>query len=331
MADPTASADLLSVVVPVFNEAENLRDLHRELTSCLNATGSAYEILMVDDGSSDGGLAVLEELGQQDPALRVVVFRRNFGQTAALAAGIAHARGNVVITIDADLQNDPADIPRLLEVLRKGADVASGCRARRQDAWLTRKVPSWFANRLISWVTGVSLRDYGCTLKAYRGEVLKDVHLYGEMHRFLPAVVSWRGAKVVEVDVNHRPRTRGVSKYGLGRILRVLLDLVTVKFLGSYASKPIHFFGAFGLAALFAGVVVISILTYMKFARGWSMITSPLLLLSALFVIIGFQSILMGLLAELSMRTYYEAQRKPPYVVRRFINMDGTPCAGSRE
>lgn len=324
------SADL-SVVVPVYNEQANLKDLHAELAAALKATGRSYEILMVDDGSTDGSPETLEELSRSDPALRVIVFRRNFGQTAAIAAGIEHARGRVLVTIDADLQNDPADIGRLLAALDSGADVASGFRARRRDPWLTRRVPSWIANRLISSVTGVPLRDYGCTLKAYRNEVLRDVHIYGEMHRFLPAVVSWRGAKVVELEVNHRPRTRGRSKYGLSRTFKVLLDLVTVKFLGSYSAKPIHFFGGFGLAALAAGFATIGVLTYLKFSTGVSMIQSPLLLLSALFVIIGFQSILMGLLAELSIRTYYESQRKPPYVVRRTINLDGAACADSRE
>lgn len=323
------SNESLSIVVPVFNEEANLRDLHAQLKGALK--DRAHEILLVDDGSSDGSAGVLEDLARADPAVRAVIFRKNFGQTAAIAAGISLASGEVVVTLDADLQNDPADIGRLLAALEGGADVVSGCRARRQDPWLTRRLPSWIANRIISFVTGVPLRDYGCTLKAYRREVLKDVHIYGEMHRFLPAVVGWRGAKVVELDVNHRPRTRGRSKYGLSRTFKVLLDLVTVKFLGSYSARPIHFFGGFGLMSLAAGFVTLAVLVYLKFRTGVSMIQSPLLLLSALFAIVGLQSVLLGLLAEISIRTYYESQRKPPYVIRRVVNPGGTPCADSQE
>lgn len=319
---------MLSVVAPVYNERENLRDFHAGLTAALRKLDRPYEIVLVDDGSTDGSTEILEELAKADPALRVILFRRNFGQTAAMAAGFRHSKGSVIVTMDSDLQNDPEDIPKLLAAIDAGADVASGWRVRRQDPWFTRRLPSGVANQIISWVTGVSLHDYGCTLKAYRRDAVEGLHLYGEMHRFLPAVVSWRGARVTEVEVNHRPRTRGQSKYGLSRIYKVILDLLTVKFLGSYASKPIRFFGGAGLLSFLAGFVCVIVLILRKLFQNEYMIRSPILLLSALFVIIGVQFILMGLLAELMIRLSYESQRKPAYVVRRTLNVG--PCADSQ-
>jgi glycosyltransferase involved in cell wall biosynthesis len=315
------SDQMLSVVVPVYNEAENIPDLYAELKQILVGLGRPFEIILVDDGSSDGTTELLAEMARSSPNVRVIMFRRNFGQTAALAAGFHYACGAVVLTLDADLQNDPADIPKLMEAIERGADVASGRRVHRKDPLLTRRLPSAVANLLISTVTGVSLRDYGCMLKAYRREVVADVNLYGEMHRFLPAVFSWRGARIVEVDVNHRPRTRGKSKYGLSRILKVLLDLITVMFMGSYSTKPIRFFGTCGLLSLLAGAGTAGYLIYRKLTAGEFMIQSPLLLLSTLLVIVGVQFILMGLLAELTIRIHYDAQHRPPYVIRRTLNL----------
>ncbi|MBN1360273.1 MAG: glycosyltransferase family 2 protein [Sedimentisphaerales bacterium] len=308
----------LSVVIPLLNEQDNLRPLYEQLRQALDGK-HRYEVLFVDDGSTDESFNILTEFHQADPRVRVIRFRRNFGQTPALSAGFAHARGSVVVALDADLQNDPADIPMLVSKLHEGYDVVSGWRKKRHDAALTRLVPSRMANWLISTITGVRLHDYGCTLKAYRREVLAETKLYGEMHRFIPALASWSGAHIAECVVNHRPRTAGVAKYGLGRTWKVVLDLITVKFLGSFSTKPIYIFGGLGgLTALFAllfGLLVIS----QKIARGVDMSGNPLLILTAVLLITTVQFILMGLLAELLVRTYHESQNRPTYVIREVL------------
>ena len=306
----------ISVVIPVFDEAENVADLHREITASLEAHGLPYEVLFVDDGSRDATLARLGEIEAGDPRVRVLSLRRNFGQTAAFSAGFDHARGDVVVTSDGDLQNDPADIPLLLARLDEGYDMVCGWRRDRKDP-RSKRVPSWFANRLISWATGVRLNDYGCSLKAMRLEVVRGMRLYGEMHRFIPAIASWMGVRVAEVPVNHRPRTRGHSKYGLGRTVRVLLDLFTVKFLLAYGTRPSHLFGKWGLASGGLGFGVLCYLTYVKFYLGESIWGRPLLLGGMLLVITGLQLICTGLLAEMLVRIYHESQGKPTYVVKK--------------
>lgn len=305
----------ISVVIPVFDEAENVADLHREITASLEAHGRPYEVLFVDDGSRDATLARLAEIEASDPRVRVLRLRRNFGQTAAFSAGFDHARGDVVVTSDGDLQNDPADIPLLLARLDEGYDMVCGWRRARHDA-ASRKVPSWFANRLISWATGVRLHDYGCSLKAMRLEVVRGMRLYGEMHRFIPAIASWMGVSVSEVPVNHRPRTRGHSKYGLGRTLRVLLDLFTVKFLLEFGTRPSHLFGKWGITSGGLGLAILSYLAYVKFYQGESIGGRPLLWVGMLFVITGVQFVSTGLLAEMLVRIYHESQGKPTYVVK---------------
>ena len=309
----------LSVVVPLLDEQDNLRPLYDQIKQALDGR-YPYEIIFIDDGSTDGSYAILKEFHDADPHVRVIRFRKNFGQTAAMSAGFAHARGAVVIATDADLQNDPADIPMLVEKLHEGYDVVSGWRKKRHDNAVTRLLPSRMANWLISRITGVELHDYGCTLKAYRREVLAETKLYGEMHRFIPALASWSGAKIAECVVNHRPRTAGVAKYGLGRTWKVILDLITVKFLGSFSTKPIYIFGGLGgLMALFAfllGLLVIS----QKLNSGVDMSGNPLLLLTAVLSLATVQFILMGLLAELLVRTYHESQNRPTYVIREVLD-----------
>jgi glycosyltransferase involved in cell wall biosynthesis len=305
----------ISIVIPVFNEAENVADLHREIAASMDAFGRPYEVLFVDDGSRDQTLARLVEIEDRDPRVRVLRLRRNFGQTAAFSAGFDHARGDVVVTSDGDLQNDPADIPRLVTRLDDGFDMVCGWRRDRQDA-ASRKVPSRFANRLISWATGVRLNDYGCSLKAMRSEVVRNMRLYGEMHRFIPAIASWMGVSIDEMPVNHRARTRGASKYGLGRTFRVLLDLFTVKFLLAYGTRPSHLFGQWGLLSGVVGLGILVYLTYVKFWLGESIWGRPLLLGGMLLVITGVQLVSTGLLAEILVRTYHESQGKPTYVVK---------------
>jgi glycosyltransferase involved in cell wall biosynthesis len=305
----------ISVVIPVFDEAENVADLHRELTASLEAHGRPYEVLFVDDGSRDATLARLVEIEAGDPRVRVLRLRRNFGQTAAFSAGFDHARGDVVVTSDGDLQNDPADIPRLLARLDEGYDMVCGWRRARHDA-ASRKVPSWFANRLISWATGVRLHDYGCSLKAMRSEVVSNLRLYGEMHRFIPAVASWMGVTLAEMPVKHRPRTRGSSKYGLGRILRVLLDLFTVKFLVAYGTRPAHFFGLLGLGFGFAGVAIWAYLSFLHFFRDTAVGSRPLLHVGTMLFVTAVILVSFGLVAELLVRVYHESQGKPTYVVK---------------
>ncbi len=313
----------LSVVVPLLDEQDNLPTLYEQVKEALDGRHD-YELIFVDDGSTDGSFDILKDLHAADPKVRVIRFRRNFGQTAALSAGFAHARGDIVVALDADLQNDPADIPMLLAKLEEGYDVVSGWRKKRHDKALTRRLPSKVANWLISRITAVRLHDYGCTLKVYRRDVLAETRLYGEMHRFIPALASWSGAKVTECVVNHRPRTAGKAKYGLGRTLKVVLDLITVKFLGSFSTKPIYVFGGLGLFTTLLAVLFGWIVIYEKLARGTDMSGNPLLILTAVLIITTVQFILMGLLAELLVRTYHESQNRPTYVIREVLGASET-------
>lgn len=329
--DSQTSLDV-SVVVPVHNEEESLPHLLEQLHSALDPTGLRYELILVDDGSQDKSFAMLAESAKRDPALVVIRFRRNFGQTAALQAGLDAARGAKVVTMDADLQNDPADIPTLLGKLDEGFDLAAGWRADRKDPFLNRRLPSMIANRIISVATKVKLHDYGCTLKAMTSEVAKELRLYGEMHRFIPAVASWVGVSIVEVKVNHRARQFGSSKYGIGRTLRVILDLVTVRFMQSYLVRPMQVFGLAGLGCTFAGFVVCVWLAIDKLVYGSQLSERPLLLLGVLLIVVGVQLASLGLVADVVSRTYHESQNKRPYYVRARISGPGyTPRAALRE
>jgi glycosyltransferase involved in cell wall biosynthesis len=310
----------LSLVVPVYNEEENLPLLFDAIHKVMDALDHTWELILVDDGSRDNSLAVLNDLVVKDPQhVRVIVFRRNFGQTAAIAAGIDHAAGEIVILLDADMQNDPADIPLLLAKLDEGYDVVSGWRKDRKDTYLTRTLPSNAANGLISTVTGVHLHDYGCTLKAYRRDALTGFRLYGEMHRFIPVFAHAVGARITEIPVRHHPRKYGKAKYGLERTLKVVLDLFTVKFLLDYSRKPIYLFGGTGMALIVASGLALLGLLIRRIFWGVPVLTSPFFLIAVMFVIMGFQSILMGLIAELQVRTYYESQDKPTYTVLKTI------------
>jgi len=311
----------LSVIVPVYNEEENVAELHRRIVAALTGLPLDWEILYVDDGSRDRSFDLLAEAAGDETRVKVLRFLRNYGQIVAIAAGIHHASGEVMVFLDADLQNDPADIPALLDKLAEGYDVVSGWRKERKDAFLNRTLPSMIANRLISEVTGCHLHDYGCTLKAYRREVLKGFTLYGEMHRFLPSYAYQNGARIAELPVTHHPRTRGRSKYGIERTFKVMLDLMTVKFLSTYAHKPIYLFGVVGLTLMTLAVLIVAYLIAMKFYLDISLIQSPLLLMSAMFVILGVQSIFLGLIAELLMRTYHESQDKPTYRIKESVNL----------
>ena len=310
----------VSVVVPVFNEGESLRKLVAELQQVLDGDGLSYELLLIDDGSTDSSPSLLKELAADSPRIKVILLRRNFGQTAAMAAGFDHARGEVIVPMDGDLQNDPRDILNLLAKLDEGYDVVSGWRKDRKDKFLSRRLPSILANALISRMTDVSLHDYGCSLKAYRREVLSGINLYGELHRFVPALASQFGAKVAEIPVNHRPRVAGTSKYGIDRTLRVVLDLITVKFLLKYSTRPMQLFGRWGVWTLvlagFSGLTTL----YMKVFDGLSMNRNPLMVLTAFLLFSGVQFLVLGLVAELVTRTYHETQDKPVYVVREKLN-----------
>jgi len=308
----------LSVVIPIYNEEDNIRLLHESLKKTLGPLNQEYEILFVDDGSTDGTLSILEEIESSDNSVIVLSLRRNFGQTAAFAAGFDFARGDVVITMDGDLQNDPADIPKLLELI-KDNDLVSGWRKKRKDPFFTRRLPSIMANWLISKVTGVKLHDYGCSLKAYRRDVIKNLKLYGEMHRFIPAVASWYGVRVAEVETVHHPRLHGKSKYGISRTVKVVLDLITVKFLQSFSTKPIQFFGPVGVLSGFLGFLILFYLSIDKLFFGRAIGGRPLLLLGALLIIVGIQLIGMGLLGEMLVRVYHESQRKPIYVIKKIL------------
>jgi Glycosyltransferases involved in cell wall biogenesis len=312
----------ISVFLPVFDEEPNLRPLHAKLDDALRELGKTAEIIYVDDGSTDGSLEVLRGLAHLDGRVRVVALRRNYGQTAAMSAGIDAAKGRVLIPMDADLQNDPADIKRLLAKLDEGYDVVSGWRKNRQDKMMTRKIPSMLANKLISWIGGVPLHDYGCSLKAYRRESLQDVRLYGEMHRFIPIYASWAGARVAEIPVEHHARTMGQSKYGLSRTVKVIFDLMTIKFMASYQTKPIYVFGTFGMIAIALSFLAGFWATVLKLWKGVSFILTPLPVITVVMLAIGVQFLMMGLLAEMLVRTYHESQSKPIYAVREKIGMN---------
>ncbi len=312
----------LSVVLPVFNEEDNITELHNEIAAVLDTIEGQSEVIYVDDGSSDSTLEKLRDLHRIYTRVVVVEFRRNFGQTAAMAAGFEFARGQVVVAMDADRQNDPADIPKLLDKIEEGYDLVSGWRHDRKDGYLLRLLPSRIANKLISWATDVKLHDYGCSLKAFRHDVVKQISLYGEMHRFIPALASAVGVSIAEVKVNHRPRVAGESKYGISRTFRVVLDLITVKFLLRYSSKPLQFFGSFGLISGFIGFLICLYLTIEKLFYQVPMSDRPLLLLGILLLFIGLQFITVGLLAELMTRTYHEAQDKPIYTIRKLLRKD---------
>jgi glycosyltransferase involved in cell wall biosynthesis len=307
----------LSVVIPIRNEAPGLDELYRELIRALEGSGRSFEIIFIDDGSTDDGFEMLARMQAADPRLRIIRFRRNFGQTAAFAAGFAHARGRLIVSSDGDLQNDPADIARMVETLeRDHLDIVCGWRKNRKDAFLSRLVPSMIANRLISWATGVRLHDYGCSLKVYRAEVVKPLKLYGEMHRFIPAIASEQGVAIAELVVNHRARRYGRSKYGISRTLRVVLDLMTVKFLLSYSTRPLQIFGLIGVVMGGLGVAVTGWLAFVRLFGDQSIGNRPLLLLGILLIFTGVQLVTLGLLAELQARTYHESQDKPTYVIR---------------
>ena len=316
----------LSIFLPVYNEEENLPTLHRKIIEAMDRLNESCEVIYVDDGSTDGSLAILRDLAARDRRVRVIGFRRNYGQTAAMAAGIDAARGAILIPMDADLQNDPADIERLLAKLEEGYDVVSGWRAHRRDAFITRTLPSRIANGLISKISGVPLHDYGCSLKAYRRDVIKDVNLYGEMHRFIPIYASWAGARVTEIPVAHHPRMAGQSKYGLSRMVKVIFDLVTIKFMSRYLTKPLYVFGSAGLLAFAIAIFAALWACLMKFAS-WphhaDFIQTPLPVLAMVMLVLGIQLFLMGLIAEMSVRTYHESQNKPIYTVRTKINFEG--------
>jgi glycosyltransferase involved in cell wall biosynthesis len=310
----------LSVIIPVFNEEENIESLCREIREALEGLGLEYEILAIDDGSIDDSFTILKRIHEEDHRVRVIRFRRNFGQTAAFAAGFDLAQGKTVITLDADLQNDPADMPRLLAKLEEGYDVVSGWRVERRDPFLTRRLPSMIANWLISEITGVRLHDYGCSLKAYRREVVKNVRLYGELHRFIPALASWMGVQVTEVPVNHRPRKFGQTKYGLSRTIRVLLDLLTVRFLLSYSTRPIQIFGLLGSLFFGIGGLLLAYLGFVRLILQQPIADRPLVLFAILLTMVGVQLVTMGLLGELVVRTYHESQGKPIYAVREILD-----------
>ncbi len=310
----------VSIVVPFLNEKENLPQLCEEVSQVMSQTKYTYEVLLIDDGSSDGSAELVESLGASDHRIKLVQLTRNFGQTAAMAAGFEHASGRIYIAMDGDNQNDPADIPKLLAKLDEGFDVASGWRKKRKDKWLTRKLPSKCANWIISRMTGVYLHDYGCSLKAYRAEYIDSIQLYGEMHRFIPAYVGMVGAKVVEVPVNHRARTRGESKYGLMRTFKVVIDLITVKFLSSFATKPSYLFGGVGATLCFLGILSAGEVIIEKFAAGTFAHKNPFLLLAVFLFFLGVQLVLMGLIAEVQARIYHESQDKSIYLVKKKTN-----------
>ncbi len=309
----------LSVVIPVYNEEENLGKLHQELLAVLGGT-SSYEIIWVNDGSKDASLSVLNDIAKADANSKVIDFVHNFGQTAAMSAGIKAATGDIIIPMDADLQNDPADIPAFLKKIDEGYDVVSGWRKNRKDALVLRKIPSWIANAVIAGITGVHIHDYGCSMKAYRREIIQGVNLYGEMHRFIPAYASWHGGSVTEIIVHHRPRIHGVTKYGISRTFRVILDLILIKFLSEYMNRPIHFFGGLGFISVALGVVAAVAAVYLRLFYAMPLITTPLPIFSAMLIIVGVQLIAMGIIAEILMRVYYESQGKQPYAVRKTIN-----------
>ncbi len=309
----------LSVIIPFYNEAQNIPVFFDELCQVLQDSELTWEILAIDDGSQDVTFSLLKKEAIQHKQIKVLRLRKNFGQTAALSAGFDMAQGEIIITMDGDLQNDPKDIPALVAKLREGYDIVSGWREKRQDPFLSRRLPSMIANKMISWVTGVNLHDYGCTLKAFKQEVAKNIRLYGELHRFIPAVASWMGVSIAEMPVNHRSRKFGRSKYGISRTIRVLLDLITVKFLLTYSTRPIHVFGLWGILSGLAGFALAGYLTIQRLFFGVPLANRPILLLAILLIFIGIQFISMGLLGELQVRTYHESQGKPIYYIKEIF------------
>jgi glycosyltransferase involved in cell wall biosynthesis len=318
------TAPELSLFLPVLDEEDNLRPMHAKIQEALKSLHRTAEVIYVDDGSTDKSLQILREIAAEDKSVRVISLRRNYGQTAAMSAGIDAAKGEILIPMDADLQNDPKDIVRLLEKLDEGYDVVSGWRKNRQDKLISRKIPSQIANKVISWIGGVHLHDYGCSLKAYRREVLQDVRLYGEMHRFIPIYASWAGARVTEIPVDHHARTMGKSKYGISRTIKVIFDLMTIKFMAEYHTKPIYVFGTFGLVAFALSMLAGLWAFFLKFVEGISFILTPLPVISIVMLAISMQFFLMGLLAEMLVRTYHESQDKPIYTVREKIGFDNS-------
>jgi len=313
----------LSIILPIYNEAGNLKEMHQRLTQALVSLNNNYEIILTDDGSTDNSYEIMKQIAQADQRVKLIKFRRNFGQTAALAAGIKEASGEIIVTIDSDLENDPADIPKLLEKINQGYDIVSGIRLNRwQGNKISRKLTSKVANWLTRKISGVEIHDLGCTLKAYRSEIIQGVRLYGEMHRFIAILAYWQGGKMTEVEVNFQPRRYGKSRYGLERILKVLLDLVTIKYLSSYSTKPIYFFGKAGFYSFILGFITFLLALYFKFFLQASFIQTPLPTLTAIFIIIGIQFILIGLVADLVMRNYYETQGKPIYLIKEKINFN---------
>ncbi len=311
----------LSIIIPIYNEEESISLLYQELNQVLSSLSFEYEIIAISDGSTDNTDTIIKEIAQKDKNFKTITFKRNFGQTAAMSAGIDMSQGEVIIPMDADLQNDPTDIPKFMEKIEKGFDVVSGWRVNRQDKLMTRKIPSWIANYIISFITGVKLHDYGCTMKAYRREVIKDVRFYGEMHRFMPAYTAWHGAKISEISTNHRSRKYGKTKYNIFRTFRVILDLFTVKFLMDYSTKPMHFFGKIGYWLLSLSFLSGCWAVFLKIFKGTYFITTPLPLLTVFLILVGLQFILMGLLAEILIRTHYESQKKPIYLIKEKINL----------
>ncbi len=309
----------LSVVIPVYNEEENIESLYKELKEVLESMGISYEIIFVDDGSTDKSGRILDGIAEKDGSVVVIHFRRNYGQTAAISAGFDYAKGDIIVTMDADLQNDPHDIPKLLEKINEGYDIVSGWRKERKDPYWSRVFPSNIANWIISKITGIYLHDYGCTLKAYKKEIAKEIKLYGELHRFIPALASEIGVKIAEIPVNHRPRYKGESKYGLARVFKVLLDLMVVKFLLSYKSRPIRILGGIGFILFVIGFLPFSYLLLKKIVWGVAIGHRPLLLISVLFILAGIQFISMGLLGEMTMRIYFESQGKKPYYIKEIV------------
>lgn len=322
-------SDKLSILIPVYNEAKNIRPLYQALVSTLKDLPRDYEILFVDDGSADETPHFLRQLAEENPRVKALFFRRNYGQTAALSAGFHYASGEIIIAMDGDLQNDPIDIPRLLARLDEGYDVVSGWRRERQDPLLTRRIPSIWANKIISWISGVPLKDYGCTLKAYRASFVKNIHLYGEMHRFIPLYAHTMGARITEIPVTHHFRREGRSKYNTSRTFKVLLDLITVKFLGTYSTKPIYLFGGLGIFCVFLGLLASIVTLIQKFAYRIWVHRNPMISISIFFLLVGFQFVMMGLLAEIMTRIYHESQNHPTYWVRETANLKIEPCVES--
>lgn len=324
--------DTLSVIIPVFNELGSVKPLYEKLDSVLKELNwEDYEVIFVDDGSTDGTREILKQIADKDPHIKLIFFSRNYGQTAAMSAGFQFAQNSIIVAMDGDLQNDPADIPRLLAKIEEGYDVVSGWRHTRKDPLLSRQIPSRLANKIISWIGGVHLKDYGCTLKAYRSSYIRKIQLFGEMHRFIPIYAHGMGARIAEIPVNHHPRLHGRSKYGLMRTFKVLLDLVTVKFLGTFSTKPIYMFGGMGLISILLGIITSGIVLVQKFAYGAWVHRNPRLLISIFFLLVGSQFIMMGLLAEMIVRIYHESQNRPTYWIQETVNIkDKSSCAVSQ-